>query len=184
MIPWKRCLQNVTNGTMDVALSASGNMERKTTYRMSDAYYQVTPSYIYLKTRFPDGLQVTAEQASEQYKICGLRGYSYDSFGLPTAQVETTSNTFRQLFNKTAAGRCDLFLARFEILVGFELIGNPLLTSQWGHSPVPDIPPDSFHMLVSRNIPDSEDIQNILNKGILELGQSGQLDQILIRYFR
>lgn len=182
MLPWRRCLEMVKLGQVDVALSASGTQERAIIYRMTQPYYYVTPSYIHLKSRFPDGIQTPPDEVINLFKVCGLRGYSYHSFGLPPEKVETTSRTFSQLFNKTAAGRCDLLLGRYEVLVGFALTGQPLMTDKWQHSPVPGIEADDFRMLVSRAIDDSVELHQMLNTRISELEEAGELDRLLGHY--
>lgn len=184
MLPWRRCLEMVKEGQVDVALSASGNEERAITYRMSMPYYYVTPSYIYLKSRFPEGLDIPPSEITKNYKVCGLRGYSYHSFGLLPEKVETTSRTFNQLFHKTAAGRCDLLLGRYEVLLGFALTGTPLLTDIWQHTPVPGIEPDDFRMLVSRATNNSLELHKLLNKRITEMRDSGELDRLLQPYLK
>lgn len=184
MLPWRRCLEMVKDGQMHVALSASGNEERATTYRMSAPYYYMTPSYIYLKSRFPDGLDIPPNQITKHHKVCGLRGYSYHSFGIASEKVETTSRTFSQLFSKTAAGRCDLLLARYEVLLGFALTGTPLLSELWQHTPVPGIEADDFRMLVSRNLDNSESLHQFLNQSIISLDKTGVLDELLEAYLK
>lgn len=182
MLPWKRCLEMVKQGQMDVALSASGNEERVQTYRMTAPYYQMTPSYIYLNARFPDGIHTPPEKLAQSYKVCGLRGYSYHSFGLSTEDVESTSQNFKQLFSKTRAGRCDLLLGRYEVLIGFALTGNILLTDLWKTTPVPGVDPDDFRMLVSRAVPQSVELHRILNTRIMAMKTSGELDRLLKPY--
>lgn len=182
MLPWKRCLQMVIEGSMDVALSASGTEERRTTFRMTEPYYLLTPSYIYLKSRFAEGVNTAPGEVTQQYKVCGLRGYSYHSFGIPVDKIDTNTSTFFQLFNKTAAGRCDLLLGRVEVIKGFALINNPLLTNQWQHTPIPGIEADDFRMLVSRGSPHSLPLYQFLNTRILKLKQLGVLDRLIAPY--
>ncbi len=184
MLPWRRCLEMVKDGQMHVALSASGNEERAILYHMSTPYYYVTPSYIYLKSRFPGGLNIAPSEITQDYKVCGLRGYSYHSFGLPTENIETTSRTFSQLFHKTEAGRCDLLLGRYEVLQGFALTGQTLMTDIWQHTPVPGIEPDDFRMLVSRATENSAQLHHFLNRRITELQRSGELTRLLRVYLR
>ena len=184
MLPWRRCLEMVKDGQIDVALSASGTKERAKIYRMSEPYYLVTPSYIYLKSRFPNELNEPPSTVAQKYKVCGLRGYSYHNFGLAPEDVETTSRTFSQLFSKTAAGRCDLLLGRYEVLQGFALTGQKLMSDVWHHTPVPGIKPDDFTMLVSRDINNSEALYQLLNQRIKEMKDSGQLDQLLQPYLQ
>ncbi len=182
MLPWKRCMQNTLNGKMTAALSASANDERRKNYRLTEYYYTVQPSFIYLKERFPNGVQVPAEEALKAHKICGLRGYNYDGFGLPTAKVDTDTNNFDQLFQKTKAGRCDIILARYEPLAGFALLGKTYLTDKWGYNAIPGIDPEKFYMLVSRKIPDSEAVEKQISDGIKQLRSEGKLSELLKPY--
>ncbi|GGY49156.1 hypothetical protein GCM10011297_22480 [Bacterioplanes sanyensis] len=182
MLPWKRCLQDTDNGKIHAALSASANDERRKKYRLTEYYYTVQPSYIYVKERFPGGVQLTASEALKQHKICGLRGYNYDGFGLSSEKVDRDTNNFKQLFQKTKAGRCDLILARYEILVGFALMGENYLTDEWGYNAIPGIEGDKFYMLVSRNIPDSEAVEKKLSDGIKQLRSEGKLEALLKPY--
>lgn len=183
MLPWKRCMQDTDAGRIHVALSASANDERRKTFRLTDYYYTVQPSFIYQKSRFPDGIQMSAEEAKTKYRICGLRGYNYSGFGIDSEAVERTTNNFEQLLSKTAAGRCDIALARYEILAGFELIGKKLLTDAWAHNAIPGIAGDKFYMLVSRNIPNSEQLEKQISDGIAKLRSEGELEELLKPYF-
>ena len=185
MLPWRRCLKMVKQGDIHVALSASGDHERERIYRMSRTYYLTTPSYIYLKQRFPDGLDLSPKKLLQKgYKICGLRGCSYRNFGFLPDQIEATTDTFRQLFHKTKAGRCDLLLARYEVIEGFAQTGQFFMGAQWAHEPVPGSGPDHFKMLVSRNIPGSEQLHERLNQGIAALEAEGILEQLLRQYLK
>lgn len=183
MLPWKRCMQDTDTGKVHVALSASANDERRKTFRLTDYYYTVQPSFIYQKDKFPDGIQMSAEDANKQYKICGLRGYNYAGFGIDSEKVDRNTNNFEQLLSKTSAGRCDIALARYEILAGFELIGQKLLDDSWGYNAIPGIEGDKFYMLVSRNTPNSEQLEKQLSDGIAKLRADGKLDEFIKPYF-
>lgn len=182
--PWKRCLHNVRIGKADVAVSASGTAQRRQDFSSTDSYYRLTPSYIYLKERFPEGLNLPPDTVAQRYQVCGLRGYNYGRFGFDSTQVQSTSNTFGQLFKKTAAGRCDLLLARKEIVHGFRLMGIQLLGPQWQVTPVPGHSSDSFVMLVSPAIEDSAEVQQLLNRQIGQATRSGLIQQLQNRYLK
>ena len=105
MLPWKRCLKFVEDGTIDVVVSASGTKQRENIYRLTERYYSVEPHYFYLSSSFPKGLHLSASEAAKKYTVCGLRGYDYSNFGLASEEVIRTSNSFIQLVKKIEGSR-------------------------------------------------------------------------------
>lgn len=116
------------------------------------------------------------------YQVCGLSGYNYDGFGLDSDKVDRQTRTFEQVVQKTLAGRCDLFLARFEILAGFALTGNDHLQNSLKAEPIPGIDGDKFYMMVSRSYENGPELVEILNEGIQRLRNNGALSGILRSY--
>lgn len=124
-------------------------------------------------------MKKNVREITDQYAVCGMRGYDYSNLGLDSEKIIRTSNNFAQLIKKTEARRCDLFVARLEILLGFEEMGVLKLPHSLQHSHVPGAEPDHFHMLVSRAIPDSEDVYRIINTGLQSLKDSGALEELV-----
>jgi len=182
MIPWARCLQQTQDGEFQIALSASFNEERGRTYIYTDQYYTVQPHYIYDSKRFPDGLNVSQASDLLNYRACGLRGYNYATFGVDSESVDRETSTFSQVVQKTLAGRCDLFLARYEIIAGFSALGEHHIRDGLVAEPIPGIDPDIFYMMISRAYPKANELVEVLNAGFESLRADGTLDAILDRY--
>lgn len=182
LLPWARCLHLVQLGEYHIVLSASFNEERARNYHMTQPYYTVQPSYIYNSKRFPDGLNITQPKDLLNYKVCGLQGYNYLPFGIQSTLVDRETRTFGQVVQKTLANRCDVFLARYEVLGGFAQLGENYLRDGLVAVAVPTIAAEPFYMLISRAYPYATALVEQLNTGIESLAKDGQLDRLLADY--
>lgn len=182
MPPWKRCLADTEKGSYQIALSASRSKERARRFILTRDYYTLTAKYYFATRKKLPSIKVALPGNLLKYKACGLRGYNYDGFGVPSELLDRDANDFPQVIRKTKAGRCDLFLARYEILRGFELVGKRYLDNSLGYGTIPGIEGDKFYMLISRAYPHAEQLKALLNKGIERLEQQGQLRKFLSKY--
>ena len=183
MPPWKRCLRETETGnSYHVALSASYSGERDRSYMMTRDYYALHGYYFYSNTNHPNGLDIKLSRDLETFTVCGIRGYNYERFGLDATVVDRGAGDLKALIQKTKFGHCDVFLARYEILYGFSLIGQPYLDGTIGYKAVPKIEGENFYMLISREYLQSKELKAILDEGITRLKKNGELDKILQRY--
>ncbi len=184
MIPWKRCLFEVSKGVRyQIGLSSSFSKTRDLLYYLSVPYYEVTPHYYYSKRHFPNGLKIDRFTDLYNYKGCGLLGYNYAGFGVTNELIDTSANDFPQIIQMTHRGRCDFFLARYEIFSGFVRIGeNFPLDPQLGHSKLPGNVTDPFHLLITRNHSISDQLKRLIDEGIQQMKDSGQLENLLNSY--
>ncbi|OOF10207.1 MULTISPECIES: substrate-binding periplasmic protein [Salinivibrio] len=183
MPPWKRCVLETKAGNYDIALSASYNEERDRDYLLTDYYYTLQPSYIYSTRQNPNGLNISSVEDLNGLRMCGLLGYNYTGFGVDDSKVRKSAKSFDQLVQKTEAGRCDVFLARYEILAGFKVAqGTDYLAGGMQVEPIPGNSGDKFHMMISREHPEANAIKAMLDEGVKEMRESGQLQEILDKY--
>jgi polar amino acid transport system substrate-binding protein len=184
LTPWKRCLNEVEKGGTHVMLtSAAYSKERDKKYLLTDAYYTVQPHYFYTYSNHPEGLIIKHRKDFTRYRVCGLRGYNYKNFGIPLIDLDIGAKTFEQVIKKTKRERCDIFLARFEIFVGFKHVGkNYIRLHNLATEPMPDVPGDKFHIMISRNYPHAEKLRDIINQEIRELRASGEDKVLMSRY--
>lgn len=182
LVPWKRCLMGSTNAWFHIVLSASTSPDREQTYALTDSYYQLNSSYVYDRNRFPDGLDIEHPDGLSRYRVCGLRGYNYIAFGIPNEGVDRTSTTLAEVSEKTLAGDCDLFLVRYEVLVGFSPTRKPLLIQGLTEAPLPGVENESFYMMVSKAYPHHNALLDLLNQGIRRMKADGTLDALLDQY--
>ncbi|MCE2594511.1 transporter substrate-binding domain-containing protein [Motilimonas cestriensis] len=180
-LPWRRCLKEVENGLIDGAMSASLNGQRKHRYIPSKAYYALKPSYYYLETDFPNGLTINKASELAHYKpVCGISGFNYDNFGYHDIKEIFRIKDLYLLPKMLEQKRCRVFLARSEVFAAtLQLRNLSHFDFALIEKVIPNLPPEPFHMLVSRLSPHKEVILSLFNKRITNLEASGQLEQLL-----
>lgn len=95
------------------------------------------------------------------------------------------AGSYQAVSEMTHRGRCALFLARYEIVAGFDWLGDNILSdSRLGFAPIPQAKTETFHMLVSKQQPEAEALRVLLNRRIAELEATGYLDTLLQKYRR
>lgn len=181
--PWSRCLHETKLGNYDIAISASYSEERERDFILTDYYYTMQPSYVYSSITYPNGLPVNTAQDLDKLRTCGLQGYSYTGFGVDDSKVRKQGQTFNQLVQMIAAGRCDVFLVRSEVLAGFRVAeGVDHLANGLKAVSIPGVDKENFHMLISRSIADGLEIKAFFDSGLSELRESGLLEQMIQKY--
>lgn len=184
LLPWARCQKEVMDGTgYQLALNASYNENRARAYHLSRPYYRTTNYYFYSKKVHPSGLRIDHLSDLRHYKVCGVFGYNYETYGLPAGSIDQGAYDFAALVAKIHAGRCDLFVEKYEVMAGFTVIGQPFLTdSNLGHEAVPGMASTEFYMMVSRHAAHAEELLKTINDGLVELEASGQLGRLAKKY--
>lgn len=184
LLPWARCQNELLTGTgYQMALNASYNDTRARLYHLSRPYYRTTNYYFYSKKARPAGLRIVQLSDLRHHKVCGLYGYNYETYGLPAGSIDQGSYDFPTLIAKIHAGRCDLFVEKYEVMAGFTATGQPFLAdSQLGREPVPGMTPTEFYMMISRQAPHAEALLKTINDSLAELEASGQLARLAKKY--
>ena len=186
LIPWIQCLDKVETGeTYTMVTSVAYSQERDEKYIMTDDYYTVQPHYFYVKSNFPNGMDIKSIDDFASYKVCGLLGYNYTNFGIPVETIDVGTKVFPQLIEKVERKRCDLFLARYEIFSGFSKTGNDYINNHnLGTAIIPGVQGDKFHMMISRNYEYAEELKTLLNEGIAQLKATGEAQRLLEPYLQ
>lgn len=184
LLPWARCQKEVEQGTSyQMALNASRNESRAKLYFLSRPYYRTTNYYFYSRRRHPDGLAVNGVDDLKKFRVCGLFAYNYETYGLRPGSVDQGARDFSAVISKLHAGRCDLFLEKYEIMAGFTAIGEPFLADpDLAGKPVPGMASTEFYMMISRRYEHGEQLLKLVNDGLAEMEASKQLDRLLRKY--
>tara|TARA_B100000315_G_scaffold132181_1_gene121607 strand:+ start:594 stop:1427 length:834 start_codon:yes stop_codon:yes gene_type:complete len=183
MPPWNRCVKLAETGIKyQIALSASYSKERDRKFILTRDYYRISPYYFYSRNKYQKDIDITVKEDFLQYKVCGLYGYNYMGFNLPLMKIDRGAKNFDLVIKKTHKGRCDLFIARYEILVGFDQIGVNYLERDLGYAPIPGATLEKFYMLISRNYKHANQLKKIIDSGIAEMEKSGKLKKIIEMY--
>lgn len=184
LLPWARCQKEIEQGTsFQMALNASYSDARAKTYHLSRAFYRTVNYYFYSRRNHPQGLTIDGVEDLKKYRVCGLYGYSYAAYGLPEGAIDQGAREFNTLILKLHAGRCDLFVEKYEVMVGFTVIGQPYLADKdLGAKPIPGMAPGEFHIMISRRYEHAEQLLKIVNEGLTELEASKQMGNLLKKY--
>ena len=186
LLPWKRVLSNVEQGERNqLILNSSYVKERAEKYLYTLPYYSLRHVIFYSSRKYPNGLVLKNDQDFDNYKICGLRGYSYDSAGIDTQKVNASFGSYGQLIRvlHNRPEICDLFIEGYEILSGFKAVGIDYLSDrELKHSEIPNLKRKGYHMLISKNVRYRQELKRIIDEGIIALRQSGELDRLLRKY--
>ncbi|TWX50226.1 substrate-binding periplasmic protein [Colwellia hornerae] len=186
LLPWKRCLHEAMKGEIyDVVFGAGLNDSRRDKYVTTKGYYTVVPSFIYVKEKFPSGVKVEVPSDLKKYgQLCGVRGFNYVNFGQKNEEVDMGSSDYHFLIKKTLALRCDISLVRYEILAGWDRVLNMnIIGDDWLIlNPVPNNPPESFHLMISKNYKYSDELKFFFESEVNKLKRSGKFKSILSKY--
>lgn len=191
LIPWARCLYEVKRGKKyHMLLSSASSTKRAVDYLMSDAYYTVQPYYMYSTKHHPHGLDINNSSDLKKYKAGGIFNYDYSHFGynennvgFKSGQITTTSKSYEQAIQLLLVNRFALCPIRLEIFLGYKLTGKDFSTiNGLSYKPIPNLAPETCHMLVSKNFAHGTELRKLLNAGIKRLKKSGQLKQFLSKY--
>lgn len=186
-LPFTRCTAEVKAGKKyQLITNASYNEERARDYLMTRPVYLTSSYYFYSRIHHPKGLTINTLADLKKYRVCGIHGYNYKTYGLDADEIDQSETTFKSLAKRLQINSCDLFIEKKEIMAGFAVIGEPnyLEDKRLGYAPVPNVPPTPFYMLISRHYRYGQDLLEVLDTGLEEMERSGQLKKLLQQYVR
>jgi len=184
LLPWARCVDQVKKGLFQFALNASYNPERAKEFLLSEPIYATTSAYFYYAQFHPNGLDINSISDFKKYKVCGLFGYNYSSYGLDnnSPNLDTHAKFYSQIKNKLHEKVCDLFLEKIEVVQGQDQLGQHLIGNKVKWKKVPNDPQIGFSFMLSRKWDKSNELLKILNNGITEMKKNGEMKRLLEKY--
>ena len=178
-IAWNRALKNVEEGKDDFVMGAYYNEERAKTYFVSDPVYEIEFGMIALDSlgvETMDGLR-----SLEPYTIGVVLGYANtEEFDAADYLNKETARSMQLNIRKLYRDRLDMIIGAFDV-VRFEAEQENMNTSRMRFLQ-PALTRNKLYLLVSRNIPDGEQIVNDFNRGLAEIREDGTLDELLRQY--
>lgn len=185
LMPWARCLVLVASSRIDLALNV-GRADAEGKLVLSDAYFTMHNVYFYSRRARPQGIKLERLAEVRNYRLCGLGGYRFEAYGIPTSEVDRGTIGYEQLIVKLHLGRCDLFIDSRETMAGQYLI-NPKLRSllvdgTLVSQPLPDAPLRPLYFGAAADSAQAARLLKTVNEGLRRLEKTGQLDKLLARY--
>lgn len=183
-LPWLRCLAELEIGAQfQLSLSASIKPGRTKHFLFSRPYYTTRLHYFYRVDRNPGLADVDAASELERYRICGIHGHAYEGLPIDPSRINQGVRTVTDLFRLLELGRCDVVLSQIEIVRGHVRTGQgDLLSGRVAHAPVPGVPAERYHMLISRRWPQGEALRADIDAALERLQQNGELARIRARW--
>ena len=184
-LPWARCLQQVKLGKVDLAIDAYDDAERRKTFHYSSAYYTLTPQVFYRASDTavrPDA--GTDRSALASLRGCGVRGYTYDHYGIDANTMDLGADNDLKMLMKLKAGHCDYALEELEYIIGARQNGGQWLDESnlhafqpaWAKGP-------QLHFLIGKQRSDGARLLQAVNAAIAAAKDGGFLAALQKRYF-
>ncbi|MGI0116863.1 substrate-binding periplasmic protein [Zooshikella sp. RANM57] len=183
MINWNRCKYEVKNSKKyHMLVDSSLNKQRRNNFLYSDSYYDTHTYYFYAKAHHPNGIHISSFKDLKQYRLAGMQGYNYATYGLNESDISIYKNSQRKIFNMLLHNRADLYLERIEIIAGFAALGeNFLENNEIGYAPLPNTAPMSFHMLFPKTS-QGKKLRDFFNHKLKQLKSEGILERLLNKH--
>lgn len=178
LLPWQRCLDNVKNNKGNEALlEFSITPQRKEDYLLTEPLY-FTNSAIFYHTKFHKKIEVAKLEDLKKYKVCGLFGYNYKTYGFNESEVDQGAKTIDGVAKKIEAGRCDFFIEKLEVVAGFGKSGGLNLLNPkngFSYTVLNFVEKTPFVMGVSKKYPKAKEFVEVINKDLKEYEKDGTL---------
>ncbi|MGQ5524335.1 substrate-binding periplasmic protein [Chitinimonas sp. PSY-7] len=185
--PQARCIEDVKHGHHALGLNMSSGITKQAGLVGSEAYFKLHPELYVLRKAAAKLPSKPTPNDLNQLQLCGLRGLSYEDFGITSRQVDTGTNLYPELIQKLLLGRCDGMLEFREIVAGLYLIdkqtGDLARSAKISRLPLSDRPTVGLH-LVASDTPDGRQLIQRLNPVLNRLQDERRIEQILSQYLQ
>lgn len=181
--PWKRCLLDAIGGDVHMVLDAAKNSEREEKYLLTEPVYTLTPAFLYHKKNIDQyAVPVASTDLQKLKAICGQQGYIYNNFGFEGERVNMVSKDLKKILDLTLAERCDIGLARKEVLL--TELKNYARRELIGVQEISQRPKEKFYWLINRRYEHAERLKEVIDREVGLLHQQKEFDQLLAKYFK
>ena len=178
-IAWNRAVKNVEEGKNDFVMGAYYNEERATKFHITEPIYYLNFGFVALDSLNFDTMD--GLQSLQPYTIGINLGYAntkeFDEADFLTKEVAPSPKlNIRKLFRN----RIDMVIGAFDV-VRFEAQKENMNTSRMVFVQ-PPLQRNALYLLISRSVPDGEQLTEDFNRGLALMQQDGTLDDILRQY--
>lgn len=112
--------------------------------------------------------------------LCGQAGYTYSNFTIDDSDVERVSEDLTKVLDLTRLNRCDLGLARKEVLLSE--LQNYSQAAEIHYQYIENARQEEFYWLINRQMPYAADLKAVIDQGLNDLYDSGEAEKMLSTY--
>ncbi|MBK8970329.1 MAG: hypothetical protein IPM37_02735 [Hahellaceae bacterium] len=95
--------------------------------------------------------------------LCGQAGYTYSNFTIDDTKVERVSEDLAKVLDLTRLDRCDLGLARKEVLL--TELKSYQYASAIKYQSIENAQKEDFYWMINRQYPFAEELKQIIDQG-------------------
>ncbi len=174
LIPWKRCVSGIEHGEYHIALNAVYNESRISFALFSKPFYSLTPSLIYDKNRFPDGVVINNLEAGS---LCGIRGYGYSTFNINENLINSNSKDYPQSIRILERKRCVAIVTWIEPFIGLLNLGNVASNLLLDYQTIGNAQSSIFRMMISKKYAFHKQLMKLIDNNIENMTSDGLLSK-------
>jgi ABC-type amino acid transport substrate-binding protein len=183
-LPWARCLQEVKTGTIDLAIDAYDDAERRKTYFYSTPYHTLTPQLFFKANSLFETLHISKVDELVRFKGCGVHDYTYEHYDLDASKLDRGAGDDAKMLQKVKAGHCDYAVEELEYIIG----GRNFLANWPDESDLKSVRPawargPKLHFLIGKGHADGQALMAELDRAIAQAEKSGQTATLRKKYF-
>ena len=176
--PWKRCLAEISAGSIDLVPNASFTTERTQFALYSKPLYRTHMAFFYDTRRFATPPKIASLDDLKAYRVGGVHGFNYTH--LKDLPMDTGARSREILLRKLEAGRIDLANEQLEVMqAAMRELGLP--ASRIAYLRDPFIAAKEFHILISKKNAQAEALRQRIDAAILSLERDGTQARINAR---
>ena len=178
-MPWKRALHKVAEGVYDATYPAYYSEERAQLYAVSKPFF-AAPMGFYKRKDSPIAFQTL--QDLQAYTIGIVRAY------VNTSEFDAAAYLKKDIADDDEQNLKKLLKGRVDLIIIDKFTAQHILNTHMPERKAlleflePPLDMKSFHLLVSRNIKDSEQTLHDFHRGLQELVADGTISRILKKH--
>lgn len=180
VMPWKRCLEDVEFGKVDLVPNSSFKAERAVYALFSEPLYETHLVLFYDKNRFKEPPVIKTIEELSHFVVGGILGFNYDQYE-GKLKMDTGATNRESLMTKLSAQRLDFAVEQKEIIQMMAKEKKVNLSSI-GDIPDPVVPVRVFHILISKKHLQAQEIKKLIDSGIAELKNDCFMKSVSSRY--
>lgn len=186
MLPWKRCVEAVRQGELQLLLNAIRTPERERDFWISSTIYETELLALWSSRRHPEGLGLRQQADLATWRVGGLHGYSYSQLPMAIQADMLRAPNYRSLLQMLQLGRIDVALVNEAVLLGHAVLGLGELADEQalGRSRFADREPSRFHFMATRATPTGRLLQQAIDAELPLMERSGELAALRARFLR
>lgn len=171
VLPWKRCLKLAELGMMDIVINVPTAQIDPEPFLVSESYAELHSAYYVSRKHRPNGIGIASLEDLKSYRLCGLAGNLYDSYGLKNHPVDSGATNYYALVGKLHSGSCDIFLEKQEVVAGLsdidQELGKLFASEHLIGRTLPEDSPIGLHFAISKKSAQADAIIRAVNRFIL-----------------